>query len=321
MMIACNARTNKIRARRRASDAVLLGILLALCAVLAAVPGAARADAIAADRFAAPQASPRPLQGSTRARIGPASAPLFVRIAPPVYTAPDDAPPVYSVLDGANGSFAATPFAANGFAATSRGRALDCLTMAIAYEAGQEPLSGQQAVAQVILNRTRVARFPSSVCGVVFEGSQRSTGCQFTFTCDGSIRRRLRDATIEVARMAAASVLAGQAPDWVSGATHYHANYVLPYWAVTGTRVARIGAHIFYRMRGDAGVSSSALLGNEPDIGALQNMARAPASPPLQLQLRREQARARLSPSAPRALFAPWGVPIGAAGAAPPGQN
>ncbi len=314
MMLARDALTNKTYAWRRA----LAAILLALCAVLAAVPGLARADAIAADRFAAPQSAPPPLQGSTRSRIGPASAPLFVRIAPPVYAAPDDAPPVYSVLDGAT-PFAATSFAAAGFAATSRGRALDCLTMAIAYEAGQEPLVGQQAVAQVILNRTRVARFPNSVCGVVFEGSQRSTGCQFTFTCDGSIRRRLRDATMQVARMAATSVLAGQAPDWVSGATHYHANYVLPYWAATGTRVARIGAHIFYRMRGDAGISSSALLGNEPDIAALQMMARTPASPPLQRA--RAQGSARLSPSAPRSLFAPWGVPIGAAGAAPPGQN
>lgn len=119
--------------------------------------------------------------GATPARIGPASTPLFVRSAPEPDAAAaynplsSYAPPAVSQLDV--GSLPA--------AVTAQSRALDCLTMAIAYEAGREPLAGQQAVAQVILNRTRVARFPSSVCGVVFDGSQRTTGCQFTFTCDG----------------------------------------------------------------------------------------------------------------------------------------
>lgn len=251
--------------------------------------------------------------GATPARIGPASTPLFVRSAPePDVAAAYNplsayAPPAVSQLDV--GSLPA--------AATAQSRALDCLTMAIAYEAGREPLAGQQAVAQVILNRTRVARFPSSVCGVVFDGSQRTTGCQFTFTCDGSIRRRLRETTLESARMAALSVLSGQAPDRVNGATHYHANYVNPYWAYTGMRVAQIGAHIFYRMPGEAaGAAAASLAGEEPELAALA-ASRLRGRPAL-------RTRARVAPGATQRLFAPWGVPIAAAGdasAAPVGQN
>ena len=133
------------------------------------------------------------------------------------------------------------------------------------------------------------------------------TGCQFPFTCDGSIRRRLRETTLESARIAATSVLSGQAPDWVNGATHYHANYVSPYWAGTGTRVTQIGAHIFYRMPGDSGTSATASLSNnEPSVAALQAFG---AQPRL-----RAQVRVRPSPNAPRPLFAPWGVPMAAAG-------
>jgi spore germination cell wall hydrolase CwlJ-like protein len=68
-------------------------------------------------------------------------------------------------------------------------RALTCLTQAVYYEAAREPLSGQEAVAQVVLNRMRHPAYPKSVCGVVYQGSARITGCQFTFTCDGSLGR------------------------------------------------------------------------------------------------------------------------------------
>lgn len=288
--------------------AAWIGVLIGLLVIaLSAVPQAALAEDVPGDMASsvhAGAAAPSITVGSTRARIGPASTPLFVRLAPPAQTAPADslvpayAPSTYSVLDG-GGLLSAE---------TSRSRALECMTMAVAYEAGREPLAGQQAVAQVILNRTRVRRFPSSVCGVVFDGSHRTTGCQFTFTCDGSIRRALRGTTLESARMAALSVLSGRAPDWVNGATHYHASYVNPYWADTGTRVTRIGAHIFYRMPGDSGTSAAAALTSpEPAIAALQGLGARPRAQP--------RARANLSPSAPRRMFAPWGVPMAAAGA------
>jgi len=138
-----------------------------------------------------------------------------------------------------------------------RARAVDSMTAAIAYEAGYEPLAGQEAVAQVILNRVRQPHFPKTVCGVVFDGSYRRTGCQFTFTCDGSLGRHLRPAVMDRARAVAVSAIDGLTPDRVAGATHYHANYVNPYWASSGMITARIGAHLFYRMPGDGGPGAS----------------------------------------------------------------
>ncbi len=307
---------DSLRAQLLAKVRIIAGGLLLGFAALAALPQSALADntsgnwAESSQTNAAGAALPI---GSTTAHIGPASAPLFVSVAAPAYAASGTnpsvyTPPAYSVLDDGGLSFGAS----------SRSRALVCLTMAIAYEAGREPLAGQQAVAQVILNRTHVRRFPGSVCGVVFDGSQRVTGCQFTFTCDGSIRRRLREATLESARLAATSVLSGKAPDWVNGATHYHANYVSPYWAGSGTRVTQIGAHIFYRMPGDAGTSATASLSNnEPAVPPLKSRSAQPR------QFQQIRLRA-FSPTAPKPLFAPWGVPMAAAApttGAFPGQN
>ena len=79
-----------------------------------------------------------------------------------------------------------TPFVQNA-AIPDAQRALDCLTQAVYYEARSEPIDGQRAVAQVVLNRVRNPAYPNSVCGTVYEGSRRATGCQFSFTCDGSL--------------------------------------------------------------------------------------------------------------------------------------
>lgn len=126
-------------------------------------------------------------------------------------------------------------------------QARQCLADAIAYEAGYESVEGRRAVAEVILNRTRSGVHPATVCGVVYEGSTRSTGCQFTFTCDGSLRRRLPSRIMEEAREIADEALTGAAPMRLSGALNYHADYVYPYWAPTMQRIVQIGRHIFYR--------------------------------------------------------------------------
>ena len=179
--------------------------------------------------------------------------------------------------------------------------------MAIAYEAAGQPVAGQEAVGQVILNRMRDRRFPKTVCGVVFQGSARVTGCQFTFTCDGSFHRHLSDNTLLTARSIAQTVLDGSAPDRVAGATHYHADYVLPYWASSGHPVTKIGAHIFYRMPGDTAHGSSAALLTlaEPLMPALRRLSsgrrRWPTSGP---------ALAQATPIAAHSLFAPWGLPV-----------
>ena len=131
-------------------------------------------------------------------------------------------------------------------------RAVECLALAIAYEAGHEPLTGQQAVAEVILNRLHSPAYPKTVCGVVFAGGARRTGCQFTFTCDGSLSRHLPDEMIERSRLVAESVLSGTTVPVVPGATHYHAAYVSPYWAPSLVKLTRIGLHIFYRSPGGA---------------------------------------------------------------------
>ncbi len=128
--------------------------------------------------------------------------------------------------------------------------ATDCLTSAIYYEAGNESSQGKRAVAQVILNRVRHPAYPKTLCGVVYQGSERRTGCQFTFTCDGSLARRPARDPWEQARMIAIGAISGAVEPSVGMATHYHANYVLPYWASSLDKVSQIGTHIFYRWKG-----------------------------------------------------------------------
>ena len=130
--------------------------------------------------------------------------------------------------------------------------ALECLTQAIYYEAGNEPMRGKQAVAQVVLNRVRHSAYPNTICGVVYEGASERV-CQFSFTCDGALLReplrRQWQASAGVARLA----LSGEQSDVIGTATHYHADYVVPRWAYTLTKLEVIGAHIFYRFPGRNG--------------------------------------------------------------------
>jgi spore germination cell wall hydrolase CwlJ-like protein len=129
-----------------------------------------------------------------------------------------------------------------------RSGAKDCLATAIYFEARGESLKGQRAVGEVILARTRQHGRPKTVCGVVYEGSSRRTGCQFSFTCDGIADVVRSQAAWARAKRAAALVMSTKGKRRVSrGATHYHATSVRPYWASSLRKVARIGSHIFYR--------------------------------------------------------------------------
>ncbi|WP_293903962.1 cell wall hydrolase [Phenylobacterium sp.] len=134
-----------------------------------------------------------------------------------------------------------------------RARAIECLTQAVYYEAAREPEVGQEAVAQVVLNRVRHPAYPKSVCGVVYQGSARPTGCQFTFTCDGAMRYAPQPALWKRARDVAEKALAGYVDKTVGSATHYHAQYVAPYWAPTLVKMVQVGQHIFYRWTGPWG--------------------------------------------------------------------
>lgn len=163
----------------------------------------------------------------------------------------------------------APPFFLRTASTEDRIRATRCLTQAVYYEAALESDEGQAGVAQVVLNRVRDPNYPNSICGVVFQGAERNTGCQFTFTCDGSLARAPVAWAWRKAEIVAKRALEGAVSSKVGSATHYHADYVRPWWAPSLTRVTQSGAHIFYRWNGAAGTVASltqAYSGREPVI-------------------------------------------------------
>jgi hypothetical protein len=135
-------------------------------------------------------------------------------------------------------------------------RDMECLTAAVYYEARGEPLQGQAAVAQVVLNRVHDAHFPKTVCGVVYQGLA-SHACQFTFACDGSAERRREPRAWARANVVARDAMDGYVVPAVGGATHYHVADLGDVWRGQLVRVARIGQHVFYR-RGQHGAEAYA---------------------------------------------------------------
>jgi transposase-like protein len=158
-------------------------------------------------------------------------------------------PPPEAIAPG----HAAEPFVVGERSKRDVAASLECLTAAVYYEARSESNEGQRAVAQVVLNRVRHPAFPKSVCGVVYQGSNRRTGCQFSFTCDGSLRARREPEAWARARKVAAGALAGSVYGPAGLATHYHADYVRPWWAASLRHAVTVGSHIFYRWRGSWG--------------------------------------------------------------------
>ena len=132
-------------------------------------------------------------------------------------------------------------------------RELECLSEAVYYEARGETPSGQAAVAQVVLNRVRHPSFPKSICGVVFQGAYNRVGCQFSFACDGSMRRTRETGAWNRAQKVAARALSGSVMTEVGAATHFHTTGVAPGWGPRLMRVAQVGMHVFYRFGGRSG--------------------------------------------------------------------
>lgn len=162
---------------------------------------------------------------------------------------PETARVINAELDFVVGGVApARPFVFAGEAA-SFSRAVDCLAAAAWYESGDDA-KGQRAVIQVVINRARNPAFPRTICGVVFQGSERVTGCQFSFTCDGSLARTPTPEAWQRARALGSAALTGTVDPAVGHATHYHANYVVPYWASSLDKIAQVDLHIFYRWQG-----------------------------------------------------------------------
>lgn len=124
-----------------------------------------------------------------------------------------------------------------------------CLTEALYFEARGEPIAGQYAVAEVILNRVDHAQYPSTLCGVITQGTGRRFACQFTYTCDG-LSEEVTDSSAWHRLGNIARIMIDGAPrDLTSGATHYHANWVNPRWASVFPQTAEIGIHSFYRQQ------------------------------------------------------------------------
>lgn len=166
---------------------------------------------------------------------------------------------------------AARPFRFSGDA-TALARATDCLAAAMIYEAGDDP-RGEMAVGQVVLNRLRHPAFPKTVCGVVFQGQERATGCQFTFTCDGAMARMPSTAAWDRARGLAGQMLAGAVFPLVGYSTHYHTDWVMPYWSKTLDKVTAVDTHLFFRWPGWWGTPGAfarqIAIAAEPLIGKL----------------------------------------------------
>lgn len=197
---------------------------------------------------------------------------------------------------------------------TDMARAQQCLTQAIYYEAASEPDAGQRAVAQVVLNRVMHPAYPNTVCGVVFQGSERRTGCQFSFTCDGALNRVPNRFFWERAGLVARAALSGFVYRPVGLATHYHTIAVHPYWAPSLNYLGTIGAHRFYSFRGNAGTAGAfrtAYVGGEPlpapnPRSLIPTTAEDPVLDPVKLQQAYDQGLKAAQAVAPTATgFAP----------------
>ena len=123
-----------------------------------------------------------------------------------------------------------------------------CLANAVYWESRSEPVKGQEAVAQVVMNRVFSGFYPNDVCSVVYQNAHRHLACQFTFACDGK-----RKVINERGAWARANRIAKQTLDGriyvpaVAKSTHYHATYVHPYWTREMRKMVRYGIHNFYR--------------------------------------------------------------------------
>jgi hypothetical protein len=242
-----------------------------------AVAGAALAFSLHAGRIvldqqqrAAARRMALPPRSTAPAEAPPFSGALAAPQAGTTGTAPlPDLPiPALASLEGDGSVVPAQPFHARG-SVLDQARALECLTAAIYYEAANEPDDGQRAVAQVVLNRVRHPAFPATVCGVVYQGSERR-GCQFSFACDGAMARPRAPVAWARARRVAARALTGAVFAPAGLATHYHTYAVTPAWNRSLVMTGAFGAHFFHRWKswwGTADAFRDRYVGREPVPG------------------------------------------------------
>lgn len=263
----------KLKAHPHARDwlAAALVALLVLAGIVAAqvrsagfLPGS---DAVVQLSQSAPSKTlppAPPVEPVTYAEVAPEDA-VKINEAVPFSTAPNPAARAFKLTAGGD----------------DLTRAVDCLTAAAYYEAATEGADGMRAVAQVVINRLRHPAFPKTICGVVFQGSERTTGCQFTFTCDGALARAPIPSLWEQARGVAKAALAGKVFKPVGHSTHYHTNWVVPYWSGSLDKVAQVGTHLFFRWQGwwgTPGAFRGGHFGQEEAVAKLARLSPAHAA-------------------------------------------
>tara|TARA_B100001094_G_C17922376_1_gene666573 strand:+ start:190 stop:711 length:522 start_codon:yes stop_codon:yes gene_type:complete len=132
-----------------------------------------------------------------------------------------------------------------------------CMAQNIYFEAGNQPLAGKIAVAHVVLNRLEHYNYPDSMCDVIYQAKWKANWkgnmmpirnqCQFSWFCDGKSDEPVDSKTWMESLNIARDVVQGYYPDITEGATHYHSDRVLPYWADSLNETVYINNHIFYK--------------------------------------------------------------------------
>lgn len=191
------------------------------------------------------------------------------------HVAPDGSTPVVQASMGigllTHKSRPAAPFALKNRSASD----LDCLTQAVYYEARGEGEGGMRAVAQVILNRVRHPAYPKTICNVVYQGAERRTGCQFSFTCSGVTGRRVESGAWKRARAVAEAALDGYVARNVGSSTHFHTLEVRPVWRHRMDHIVTVGNHAFYQFPGQG----ARIVAAADDVRPSSAPAIAPAAP------------------------------------------
>lgn len=243
----------QVPARRQSLFVITASLLLAgLIAVpgLIAAPGTARAET----RAPVPTAAVAKVLEQERARLGKGRLSELAKGgaagAPRVATRNVD-PGSARALAGAAGKSSLSFAALDALPETTGGKDWECLAEAIYFESRGEPLSGQIAVAEVILNRVDSPAYPKTVCGVTRQGvGTAGRACQFSYACDGRSDVMNSAQPRDRARKLATLMLAGRERTVTDGATHFHTTAVRPSWSRKLTRVAKVGHHVFYRAGG-----------------------------------------------------------------------
>lgn len=206
--------------------------------------------------------------------------------------------------------------------------ATTCLAQAVYYEAAGEPIAGQRAVAQVVLNRLRNPHYPKTICEVIYQGADKSTGCQFSFACDGSVAHVPTAEGWRIASAIATSALNGMVSVRAGQATHYHSLAVYPAWAPQLAKIGIIGGHVFYRPRHRMNQGYDGILKAAPGEGRMLAETRSvPSSaeiPPRSGESTSSQvmlAANSVSPDRPSMPLTPVSVPANTVAGQAPGSR